>query len=142
MSRLVCACGTPIPADRAGSEHCSAECETAKHGRRRAAEAQRLLEDSMGRFAEWYQHQRAEELQTGPAAGMMLLLQSEPTLLDQAPDEAGAEDIDHRRLDEVHTCLRCGKRAHVAYVADLKEAGNRWLDFCAACDSWLRRELY
>jgi hypothetical protein len=95
----------------------------------------------MDRYVEWYRQQQAEELQTGPAAGMMLLLQSEPTLLDPAPD-AGAVDIDHRRLDEVHACLRCGKRAQVAYVADLKEAGNRWLDFCAACDSWLRRELY
>jgi hypothetical protein len=142
MSRLVCACGTPISAARAGSEHCSTGCETVEHDRQRTAAAQRLMEDSVDRFAEWYGQQRAKELQTGPAAGMMLLLQSEPTLLDPAPAEAGAEDIDRRRLDEVHACLRCGKRAQVAYVADLKEAGNRWLDFCAACDSWLRRELY
>lgn len=99
------------------------------------------MSDDNERMAEWYRQQRIKELTTGPAAGMLLLLQSEPTLLDPAPADFGPEDIDHRRLHEDHPCLRCGKPAQVAYVNCLEELGNRWLDLCAACDLWMRRAL-
>lgn len=71
------------------------------------------------------------------ADGMLHLLNAEPTLLPEAPANVAPRDIDHRRLDAIHTCLRCGKRAKVAYVART-DIGNRWLDLCAACDHWLR----
>lgn len=75
-----------------------------------------------------------------PAENFLHLLKAEPSLLPPAPPEAltDSRHIEHRRHDEVHTCLRCGKRAQVAYVADTQDAGPRWLDLCAACDYWLR----
>lgn len=100
-----------------------------------------MTEDSNQQMSERYRMQRIEELTTGPAAGMLLLLQAEPTLLDPAPTEFEAQDIDRRRLHEDHPCLRCGKPAQVAYVNCLEELGNRWLDLCAACDLWMRRAL-
>lgn len=72
------------------------------------------------------------------ADGMLYLLRAEPTLLPRAPDDVTAAQMDHRRLDEVHACLRCGKRAQCAFVADT-DLGKRWLDLCAACTHWLRR---
>jgi len=41
-------------------------------------------------------------------------------------------------LGEVHPCLRCGKQANCAFVADTK-MGNRWLDLCHSCVYWLRK---
>jgi hypothetical protein len=74
------------------------------------------------------------------AEGMLYLLKAEPTLLPEAPDHATGTDIEHRRHDEVHSCLRCGQPARCAYIADTA-IGNRWLDLCAACDNWLRGSL-
>lgn len=71
------------------------------------------------------------------ADGLLHLLKAEPTLLPEAPAAATAQDIERRRLNEVHTCLRCGNVAVIAYVAHT-ELGARWLDLCAACDHWLR----
>ena len=95
-----------------------------------------MNEDHNQQMAEWYRQQRVKELTTGPATGMLLLLESEPTLLDAAPANFGPEDIDRRRFHEDHPCLRCGNPAQVAYVNCL-DSGNRWLDLCAACDLWM-----
>lgn len=49
---------------------------------------------------------------TDPSAdGLLHLLKAEPTLLPPAPVTDSAAPIDHRREDEIHSCLRCGKRA-------------------------------
>jgi hypothetical protein len=73
---------------------------------------------------------------------MLHLLRAEPTLLPAAP--AGpvglGSAIEHRRKDEIHACLRCGKRAHCAFIAHT-DLGNRWLDLCWACADWLRRSI-
>ena len=69
--------------------------------------------------------------------GFLHLLKAEPTLLPVAPADATAALIDRRRLDEVHSCLRCGKRAQMAFIAHTP-IGPRWLDLCAACS----RPLY
>lgn len=69
-----------------------------------------------------------------------MLLRHEPTLMPSANGPITAERIEHRSLDEIHPCLRCGGRAQVAYGADLPD-GDRWLDLCAACGSWLWRGL-
>ncbi len=74
------------------------------------------------------------------ADGMLHLLKAEPTLLPPAPADATGKHIEHRRHDEVHSCLRCGKRAGCAYIADM-EIGKRWLDLCWDCDHWLRTSL-
>lgn len=71
------------------------------------------------------------------ADGFLHLLKAEPTLLPPAPTGDIAAAIEHRRHDEVHSCLRCGGRAQCAFVADTS-LGNRWLDLCAACTEWLR----
>jgi hypothetical protein len=56
MSRLVCACGTPIPANRAGRDHCSEQCETAAAERQRDEELHQLAEgDPRGIREEWMQ---------------------------------------------------------------------------------------
>lgn len=64
-----------------------------------------------------------------PNAGMLHLLAAEPTLLPAAPLDADGETIEARR-NENHTCLRCGKPATTALLADLDEHGKRWLDLC------------
>jgi len=74
------------------------------------------------------------------ASGFLHLLKAEPTLLPEAPAGAGAAQIEHRRRDEVHPCLRCGKRAGAAFVADT-ELGPRWLDLCPGCEGWLRSAI-
>lgn len=74
------------------------------------------------------------------AEGMLYLLKAEPTLLPEAPVGDVAELIEHRTHDEVHSCLRCGKRAVQAFVADT-ELGPRWLDLCMPCSHWLRTSL-
>jgi hypothetical protein len=68
--------------------------------------------------------------------GLLHLLKAEPTLLPEAPPDAAAR-IEQRTHDEVHSCLRCGKRAQEAFVADT-EIGPRWLDLCPECSHWLR----
>lgn len=138
MSRLVCACGTPIPAARADKEHCSTECEQRENEQQRSEEEHQQLADLNDMIMRDYQRQRIEERQGSPAEGMLHLLQAEPTLLSEAPDDANAEHIDHRRLDSVHPCLRCGQRAQVAYIATT-DIGNRWLDLCADCNAWMIR---
>lgn len=66
----------------------------------------------------------------------LLLLKSEPTLLPEAPKEFTGAQINFRVHDEVHSCLRCGKRALQALVAHT-DMGHRWLDICYACRRWL-----
>lgn len=74
------------------------------------------------------------------AEGMLALLKAEPTLLPIAPVGAGSPEIEHRRLNEQHPCLRCGQAARVALIAAMQD-GNRWLDLCPACGHWLRTAL-
>ena len=64
--------------------------------------------------------------------GFLSLLKAEPTLMDHAPDPCSTAQMDHRRFDEVHACLRCGARAALVYVATT-EIGPRWLDLCNPC---------
>lgn len=71
---------------------------------------------------------------------MLYFLKANPTLLPPAPSGNLGPAIEYRRKDEIHSCLRCGDRAGVAYVAEL-EIGNRWLDLCPACEYWLRTEM-
>lgn len=78
---------------------------------------------------------------TEPTAdGMLYLFRAEPTLLPEAPPDFTAAQIEHRRLDEVHACLRCGGQAKNAYVAHTT-MGNRWLDLCQSCAHWLRTTM-
>jgi hypothetical protein len=69
------------------------------------------------------------------ADGLLHLLKAEPTLMPPVPTPSGAA-IEHRRLDEVHPCLRCGERAACAYIAET-ELGHRWLDLCWPCSHWV-----
>lgn len=76
---------------------------------------------------------------TEPTAdGLLHLLKAEPSLLPPAPADRAvwAAAIEYRRADEIHTCLRCGNRANVAYIADT-ELGPRWLDLCPGCAHWV-----
>lgn len=82
---------------------------------------------------------RQDGRMTNAAEGMLHLLKAEPTLLPEAPPNA-TNHIEHRTSDEVHSCLRCGEPAQLAYVADT-EIGPRWLDLCHACGHWLRTSL-
>lgn len=66
------------------------------------------------------------------AQRFLVLLRDNPSLLPAAPAEATAAQMDHRRTDEVHACVRCGTRARQAFVADTT-AGPRWLDLCYEC---------
>ncbi|MEU3455602.1 hypothetical protein ABZ671_18675 [Micromonospora sp. NPDC006766] len=77
----------------------------------------------------------------GPMIGLLALIRAEPTLLPPAPEAAlvGGAHMDHRRLDEVQTCLGCGQRAECAFVAETK-LGPRWLDLCHACTYRLQEE--
>lgn len=77
---------------------------------------------------------------TSSASGMLHLLKAEPTLLPVAPPDASGAHIEHRRLDEVHACLRCGDAAACAFIA-ATEIGPRWLDLCHECTHWLRTSL-
>lgn len=50
--------------------------------------------------------------------------------------EAVHTDIDRRTQDEVHTCVRCGERARVAFLAGPSPQINlsrRWIDLCPKC---------
>jgi hypothetical protein len=70
--------------------------------------------------------------------GFLHLLKAEPDLLPPAPEKFDGTDIERRRMDQVHSCLRCGKRAQAALVA-LTDAGPRWLDLCWEHFDWIRR---
>lgn len=72
-------------------------------------------------------------------AAFLGLLKAEPTLLDPAPAGWNEGAVTRRTRDEVHSCLRCGGRAAVAFVA-LTDAGLRWLDVCPGCAMWLQNE--
>ena len=71
------------------------------------------------------------------ADSMLHLLKAEPTLLPPGPVTELGRAIERRRMDEIHNCLHCGRRAQCAFVAHT-ELGNRWLDLCAECAHWLR----
>lgn len=71
------------------------------------------------------------------AERFLVLLRDNPSLLPAAPEGATAAQVDSRRLDEVHDCLRCGMRARQAFVADTT-AGPRWLDLCDECAQAVR----
>lgn len=71
------------------------------------------------------------------ADGLLYLLRANPTLLPVAPPNVTAAMMTFRAKDQVHACLRCGKRAQCAYVAETSQS-RRWLDLCAACSHWLR----
>lgn len=72
------------------------------------------------------------------ADSFLWLLKTEPTLLPQAPKEVTGAQMNFRAYDEIHSCLRCGKRASQALVA-ATNLGPRWLDLCHACRYWLRQ---
>lgn len=74
------------------------------------------------------------------AEGMLHLLAAEPTLLPEAPANASGAQIEHRRINEIHPCLRCSNPARCAYIA-ATILGPRWLDLCADCANWLRSNL-
>lgn len=71
------------------------------------------------------------------AERFLVLLRDNPSLLPSAPIGATGPQMDHRRMDEVHDCVRCGARATLAVVADTT-AGPRWLDLCAPCGAEVR----
>jgi hypothetical protein len=71
------------------------------------------------------------------ATGLLYLIRDNPTLLDPAPDNDVAA-MDRRKMDEVHSCLGCGKPARCAVVAET-EVGPRWLDLCYACTHEIRK---
>ena len=60
MRRLVCSCGTPIPAHRAGRECCSPECDAVEAQRQRDAEWQAVLDDEAVRVSQWVERQMAK----------------------------------------------------------------------------------
>jgi hypothetical protein len=74
------------------------------------------------------------------ADGMLHLLAAEPTLLDPAPSDVTARQMDERAANGARSCLRCGKPARTALVAETR-IGNRWLDLCRPCLHWLRANL-
>lgn len=69
-------------------------------------------------------------------------LKANPTLLDLAPvdRELWGRAMRHRADDEVHSCLRCGNRAHQAIIAE-PPGGPRFLDMCFDCVRWLRKHM-
>lgn len=67
------------------------------------------------------------------AERFLVLLRDNPSLLPAAT----AAQMDARRLDEVHDCVRCGRRARQVFVADTA-AGPRWLDLCLDCSRAVR----
>jgi hypothetical protein len=71
------------------------------------------------------------------SAAFLRLLRDQPALMDPAPATVASAHIGYRIRDEIHACLRCGRRAQVVYVA-ATFAGPRWLDLCALCARWAR----
>jgi len=71
---------------------------------------------------------------------LLNLVADDWTTLDVAPTERQAEAMERRRHDEVHNCLRCGRRAVYATIAEFKpvpDAAPRWVDLCADCYQWV-----
>jgi hypothetical protein len=68
--------------------------------------------------------------------GFLHLLRAEPSLLSPAGDTS-PQAMDHRAAHEAHPCLRCGRPARCALIAETS-LGPRWLDLCHACVSWVR----
>ncbi|MEU1434041.1 hypothetical protein ABZ438_08070 [Streptomyces sp. NPDC005786] len=71
------------------------------------------------------------------ATGMLHLLNAEPTLLPPVQGDANGDGIEARRA-EGHNCLRCGKPADTALIADLGPHDKRWLDLCFGCFNTVR----
>lgn len=65
-------------------------------------------------------------------APLLAFLKVNGDLLPLVADDWTGEHITRRTQDEVHQCVRCPKRAQVAYVAET-DKGERWLDLCAHC---------
>lgn len=64
--------------------------------------------------------------------GLLELLTVEPTLLDPAPADVDVEQFDER-VDEGHSCLRCGEFPAEAVVFHAPDDEPRWLDLCTDC---------
>jgi hypothetical protein len=63
---------------------------------------------------------------------LLLTLQTMPTVFPEAPAGDVRDHVEHRAKDQVHLCVRCGRRSQCAQVAGTA-AGPRWLDLCASC---------
>lgn len=72
------------------------------------------------------------------ADGFLTTLRDEPWLMNAAPLLVTGADMDRRVSESWHSCIRCGKRAGVALVADTT-MGPRWLDLCQADRSWIEK---
>ena len=72
------------------------------------------------------------------ADGFLTTLRDEPWLMNAAPLLVCGADMDRRVSESWHSCIRCGKRAGVALVADTT-LGPRWLDLCQADRSWIEK---
>jgi hypothetical protein len=57
-------------------------------------------------------------------------LEVDATVLPTAPAGDAGQLIEHRRTDEVHTCLICGNRAAMAFLVETAQDDRRWLDLC------------
>lgn len=79
--------------------------------------------------------------QINAGEGFLHHLKANPTLLDPAPEDREQwTQAMHRRVeDEVHPCLRCGKQAHQAIIAETPTP--RFLDLCFDCVYWLRKQM-
>lgn len=79
--------------------------------------------------------------------GFLHHLKANPTLLDPVADAIARDKdmwgpaINRRGEDEVHACLRCGERAHMAIIAETPDK-PRWLDLCFDCVRWLREQMH
>lgn len=71
-------------------------------------------------------------------AELLRSIRRDGSVLPAVPVGWTGKDIHRRTDDEVHDCLICGGRAHMAYVAHTK-SGHRWLDLCMPCSSEVRR---
>jgi hypothetical protein len=72
-------------------------------------------------------------------AAFLGLLRCHPDLLHPAIGEPAAADIEDRRLNETHPCLRCGQLAQAAIVVlhPAPRQPPRWLDLCWEHYHWL-----
>lgn len=90
----------------------------------------------------------AMEAMYGPSSinegeGFLHHLKANPSLLDPAPIDRDrwAAAMDLRVRDEVHSCLRCGKRATIALIAQAPDQ-PRFLDLCFDCRHWLGDQMH
>lgn len=91
-----------------------------------------------GPFCDYHRVEFFGEEKLTDADRFLILIRDNPTLLPDAPVDS-TDAMEHRRCDEVHTCLRCGERAHCAIIAGTS-LGSRWLDLCHGCVNWLHRD--